>query len=339
MAKITIERNGQQFGPYTENQVIFYLESNKLLLNDWARVDNNSKLLPLRLALKLCGCKIPKPKHPWECIKKIGVDFIIPWQEIKTLAWLKERRFLFLAIVGLLPLLIIFLSLGTVTYIAIAAYFSILWGLFFFYTFKTDEVEVKECLRCFGITAFFATSALLLIHTLGVLSIFDGMTRSNSFFFRFLGMFLTAGIPEELCKAAVIFWFVQRPGKIYLPQTIVLYGLFSGLGFGINEGVCYQLGINRAQAVDNAYFLNVLRLTSLPFLHATWCAIASYFIAFAALFPMYRHGLYIIAILLPALIHALYNSAGVLGLLPALFGIILFTIYLANAKNMKQKLK
>ena len=123
-----------------------------------------------------------------------------------------------------------------------------------------------------------------------------------------------------------------------MPQTLVLYGLFSGLGFGISEGILYQLGVNHEQGIDMAYFLNVLRLTSLPFLHAVWCGLASYFIAFATLFPMYRRSLWLIAIVIPAFIHALYNSMDRLALLPALAGVLLFTIYLSNSKALKQKL-
>ena len=63
-----------------------------------------------------------------------------------------------------------------------------------------------------------------------------------------------------------------------------------------------------------------------------------FIISFSALFPMYRHGLWVIAILVPATIHALYNALGLFSIIPALFGVLLFTIYLANSRNMQQKL-
>ena len=339
MSRITVIRNGASFGPYTENQLVYYLENNRVLLNDYARIDNNPEMITLAFAMKKCGWKLPKAKSPMESIQRIGVDFIFPWDEIKTLSWAKDLRFLYLALIGLLPLLIVSFSGGGIAYITIAAYFSVLWGMFFYFLFKTDQVKLKECIRCFCVTAFISTFALLVLHVLGIFSIASAAANSPSFLPRFLGMLFAAGIPEELCKAAVIFWFVRRPGQICAPQTIVLYGLFSGLGFGINEGVCYQMGINREMGVDGAYFLNVLRLTSLPFLHASWCGISAYFIAFSAIYPAYRKGLWIIAIVIPAFIHALYNSMGAFGLLPALLGIILFTIYLSTVKNMKRKLK
>ena len=339
MSKISIERNGNFFGPYTESQLAYYIENNKVLLNDIARIDSNPETMTLAKAMKKCNWRIPRAKNPWESFKKTGIDFIFPWQELKSMHWLHERRFLLLALIGLLPLGILLLTGGAVAYIAIAAYFSVLWGMFFFCIFKTDQVKLKECCRCFLVTALISTTALLIIHAFGLLAVAGAMADSKHFIIRFIGMFFAAGVPEEICKAAVIFWLVRRKGVICVPQTIVLYGLFSGLGFGINEGVCYQLGINHEQGVDGAYFLNVLRLTSLPFLHATWCGISSYFIAFAALVPMHRKGLWCIAILLPATIHALYNSMPQWAcLLPASLGVILFTIYLTNAKNMKQKL-
>ena len=338
MSQITVIRNGVSSGPYTESQLVYYLENNKILLNDYARIDNAPEMITVAAAMKKCNWPLPRARSPVEGIRKIGADFIFPWEEIRKLSWTKDLRFLYLALIGLLPLLIVCFSGGSITYIAIAVYFSVLWGIFFYFLFKTDQVELKECVRCFCVTAFISTSGLIVLHALGVFGIASAAAESSSFLPRFCGMLFAAGIPEELCKAAVIFWFVRRPGKICAPQTIVLYGLFSGLGFGINEGVCYQLEINRKMAVDDAYFLNVLRLTSLPFLHASWCGISAYFIAFSAIFPAYRKGLWIIAILIPAVIHALYNSMGALGLIPALCGVILFTIYLATAKNLKLKL-
>lgn len=149
-------------------------------------------------------------------------------------------------------------------------------------------------------------------------------------------MFFAVGINEEVCKAAIIFWLVKRPGSILSPQTVVFYGMISGLGFGIYEGVSYQQTINRAQGVDAAYFLNVARLTSLPFLHAIWTGIAAYFIAFSALVPNKRHGLWILAIAFPAALHATYNTFGwnIIGLGSGLFSVILLMTYLSSCNQM-----
>ena len=66
----------------------------------------------------------------------------------------------------------------------------------------------------------------------------------------------------------------------------------------------------------SSFFLNIARLTSLPFLHAIWCGIAGYFSAFAMLYPKYRRSLYFLAIAIPALLHGIYDtlSGGLLGI-------------------------
>jgi RsiW-degrading membrane proteinase PrsW (M82 family) len=117
--------------------------------------------------------------------------------------------------------------------------------------------------------------------------------------------------------------------------------MISGLGFGIYEGVNYQQTINRQQGIDTAYFLNVARLTSLPFLHAIWTGIASYFIAFAALVPKKRFGLWVISIVTPAILHGSYNLCGwnILGLSFGLLSVILLMTYLSNCLAFQQHLK
>ena len=341
---IYIERGGRLFGPYDRKQLTHYIVTSQIMLNDAARLENYPVSLTVAKAMELCRWQIPEAPNSMKNLMTIG-DCIFPFDEIRKIQWRNEKRFLLLAIIGLLPLLIFsspFINgiSVAITYIAIAAYFSVLWGLFFFFIFKTEQSTPKNCCICFLTTAFVSTVILLIIHATGILELAGMLSEHPIFIFRFIGMLLAAGLPEELCKAAVIFFFVRKKGVISLPQTIVLYGLCSGLGFGIHEGVLYQLGINREFGVDEAYLLNLLRLTSLPFLHAIWCGIASFFISFSALFPMNRHGLRCIAILLPAVLHALYNSMPTLLCpLPAIASVILFAIYITNAKNIGNKLQ
>src|SRR5690606_35234727 len=144
------------------------------------------------------------------------------------------------------------------------------------------------CFVCFFFTGIIALTVLLSLQLLPPWDSLYGLVESDHFLVRVMGMFLAVGLHEELCKAAILFWLVRRPGSTLIPQTVVFYGMISGLGFGIYEGVAYQRSLNREQVIDIAYFLNVARLTSLPFLHAMWTGIAGYFISFAALIPPKR---------------------------------------------------
>src|SRR5262249_18930358 len=123
------------------------------------------------------------------------------------------------------------------------------------------------------------------------------------------------GLPEELCKMAALFFILRREGPLP-PQVLLFYGLMAGLGFGIYEGVRYQMGRNFSESggVASIYYLaNLIRLTTLPFLHAIWTGIAGYFIAFAWQYPQRKVGLLIVAIGLPALLHAIYDLLSVNG--------------------------
>ena len=125
-----------------------------------------------------------------------------------------------------------------------------------------------------------------------------------------------------------------------MPQSMVFYGMISGLGFGIYEGVGYQMSINRGLQADDAYFYNIVRLTSLPFLHAIWTGIAGYFIAFSVLYPRKQIGLWVLAIGIPALLHAIYNTFGwgLIGLADALLGVVILKMYLSNSLRMQKHL-
>jgi RsiW-degrading membrane proteinase PrsW (M82 family) len=54
--------------------------------------------------------------------------------------------------------------------------------------------------------------------------------------------------------------------------------------------------------------LNLIRLTTLSFLHAIWTGIAGYFIGFARLYPERRTGLLMVAIGAPTLLHGCYDA-------------------------------
>ena len=347
--KIIIQRGGQDFGPYPRPLVEQYLTQGSLLPHDLAREEGRSAAssLPLSQLLARSGTgNTPATSGnrlniALQNLKSFDIGLLFPWTTITSLSWLKDRRLINLAAVGLAPAIALALAPDVwAGYWAIALYFSVLWALFFFYLVRTNQVESRLCVLCFAFTGIVSISVLLQVQTLPPWSILIGMAKAGSFLPRLFGMFLGVGVNEELCKAAILFWLVKRPGKLLIPQTAVFYGMISGLGFGIYEGVGYQMNINRPQGVDTAYLLNIARLTSLPFLHAVWSGIAGYFISFAALYPKKRFGLWVLAIGVPAIFHAIYNvfGWGLVGLGSALLSVILLTTYLANAVQMQRHL-
>jgi RsiW-degrading membrane proteinase PrsW (M82 family) len=280
----------------------------------------------------------------------------LPLEELRTFRWLENHKALSIAGIGLLPL-IIYAVFGGGTQIshafwAMALYFSGLWALFFYYVFPTPGARVRIASLCFFVTGLLAISLLPLVYHLWPWSVLFEWTRPpNAFLLQWLGYVLGVGVPEELCKALVLLFVAKRFAPMP-PQAMLFYGLMAGLGFGIYEGVSYQTSHNFRFAIDAAgyrdqttfaaeyYLLNLIRLTTLPFLHAIWTGMAGYFIGFAAQFPERKRGLWIVALGVPALLHGSYNALGsaALGLVVALVSVLALNLYLAKSVDFEKLL-
>lgn len=343
--RIVVQRNGQKYGPYSEQTALQYMSHGQLFPHDLAQDESagsGSNWVPLEKLLgspRASGSGIAA--QTLTGLKSFDIQMIFPWKEITSLRWIRDRKLINLAVIGLSPAVALAIAPGAnIAYWAIAFYFSSIWALFFYYLFKTPQVAARLCFICFFFTGIISIAILLVLQNIPPWSLLYPLTDSTNFFTRALGMFFAVGINEEICKAAIVFLIVRRPGTFLAPQTVVFYGMISGLGFGIYEGVAYQQNINRGQGVDTAYFLNIARLTSLPFLHAIWTGIAAYFISFSILVPKKRYALWIIAIGIPATLHAVYDTFGwsLIGLGTGLLSVILLMTYLSNCNQMHQHL-
>src|SRR5207244_1613397 len=98
---------------------------------------------------------------------------------------------------------------------------------------------------------------------------------------------------------------------------------------------------DRALFAAEYYLLNLIRLTTLPFLHAIWTGTAGYFIGFAAAYPQRKRGLLLVAIGAPAFLHGSYNafSTSALGLAIALVSVLALNLYLAKSVDFERLLK
>ena len=342
-----IFRNNQQFGPYTIDVLKTYLEDGKILKQDKAcSVSNPQNIQTVEYFLKSNGQKI-NIKHKGSLhqqLKDIGKELIFPKDVFSLKEMKKDSRLLWLALMGLTPAFLIrfFSPVPFITFYVIALYFSIIWGLFFFYFFKTPQIKTKTTIALFfilQIVVFVVWDILSLPHW-PVINIFYGFTESTSLILRLIGFIFGVGFLEEAVKAIPLLFILQRAKEPYIPQSLVFYGLMSGIAFGVFEGVQYQMTVNTELDYANAFFMNVARLTSLPFLHAVWAGTAGYFLAFANLYPKYRLSLYFLAIFIPATIHGLYDVLGwsIPGLLLTLFSVVLLMCYLKQGVNYQSKL-
>ena len=337
--RLNIIRNGQEYGPYDTASIRRYLREGKILLHDRARdlASNDVNTIAYFCKKEHVKVSINNNGNIVEQLRSIGSELILPTALLKNKQWLTDKKLLVLSIIGLGPGIIMLLPIGGVmVFYAVALYFSTIWGIFFYYLFKTDQVKLRTTLA-----VFFATQAFVFLtwDILGLPNLNPFYSLLNkTFLLNLLGFVFGVGLTEEFVKLLpllIIYKFAKEPLQ---PKTLVFYGLMSGIAFGVFEGVQYQITVNVQLDYTSSFFLNIARLTSLPFLHAVWTGTAGYFIGFAKLYPLYRRSLYFLSIAIPSVLHGLYDTfcSSTVGLYVA-FAIMFFAIFLLNT-YLKQSL-
>ncbi len=280
-------------------------------------------------------------------LKHISRDLIFPKELKEKETWKTDTRLLVLACIGLFPLVAAYLvPHGWLSFYCISLYFSVVWWSFFNYMFKSPQVTAKT-----SVTIFFLMQAIVFIawDTLGLpnLNFFYGATANEyPMAFQLFGFIFGVGFTEEFAKMLPLIWLVKNTRKPLVPQTLVFYGLISGLAFGVYEGVQYQMTVNESLTGSTRFLMNIARLTSLPFIHAIWCAIAGFFISFAVLYPRYRKALWTLALVIPSVLHGIYDTmcgnalTAICVALPlCVFCVGLLVHYLKNSSNYQNRLR
>lgn len=334
-----IIRNNQQFGPYDEPTILSYVNQGQILLCDEAIDIATQQKYTVRFFLKKAHLKpkIQNAGNIFRQIKNIGGKLILPKDIFNSKQWHTDKRLLMLSLIGLLPLALSSVLSNWLMFYAISLYFASVWGLFFYSMFRTNQVKLKTT-----VIMFFTTQLIVfLFFGLGLnrLNIFY-TTNPENWLLRLPYYIGAVGLTEELIKSIPLYIVERRSKQPLIPQTMVFYGLMSGIAFGVFEGVEYQMTINIDLPYNESFMLNIARLTSLPFIHAVWCGIASYFISFSVLYPKYRWSLRLLALLIPAILHGLYDtfSATYFMLFLAFFGVALLMVYLQKGVTMQSKL-
>jgi RsiW-degrading membrane proteinase PrsW (M82 family) len=343
---IYIIRNEQQFGPYEPHLLKTYVEDGKILNCDKAFDKGNpNDIQTAGFFLKKFGIKA-SVKHKgafFTQLSDIGRELIFPKDVFSSKEWIKDKRLLLLALLGLSPAFLIrFTLVPFITFYAISLYFSVIWGFFFFYFFKTKQVKTRTTILLFFLLQIlvFIVWDIFRLPEWPIIRTIYVFTTSELWFLRLVGFIFGVGFCEELIKAIPLFLIIKSAKEPYIPQSMVFYGLMSGIAFGVFEGVQYQMTVNAKLDYNSAFFMNVARLTSLPFLHAIWSGIAGYFLAFSNLYPKYRISLYFLSIFIPATIHGLYDTLGwsIPGLLLTFLSVILLMNYLKQSVNYQSRL-
>jgi RsiW-degrading membrane proteinase PrsW (M82 family) len=111
----------------------------------------------------------------------------------------------------------------------------------------------------------------------GLLFLIEGVLESSfhraldperSFLVNFFGFTCIVGLCEELCKALPLLWYIRRRERPTW-QGACLWGMASGVGFGVAEGIIYSGNLYNGISEAGQY---VVRFISCVALHAVWSA-------------------------------------------------------------------
>lgn len=136
------------------------------------------------------------------------------------------------------------------------------------------------------------------------------MSPENGFFLSFVGFTFGVGLCEEFVKAIPLFWHRStESGRTW--RGLLIWGLASGAGFGIAEGIMYSSRYYNGISGPGTY---VVRFLSCVALHAIWSGSVAILLYlrrdlfdgldrwFEWIFPI------IFVIGVPAILHGLYDT-------------------------------
>ena len=88
----------------------------------------------------------------------------------------------------------------------------------------------------------------------------------NGFILSMIGFTFGVGFCEEVCKLIPLLWHYKRTAKLDLSGAVV-WGLASGIGFGVSEGITYSSNYYNGIHTGGIY---IVRFVSCVALHAIW---------------------------------------------------------------------
>jgi RsiW-degrading membrane proteinase PrsW (M82 family) len=119
-------------------------------------------------------------------------------------------------------------------------------------------------------TATAGIMLLLMVQPFFMFTVHDVLDDTSDFTISLFGYILGVGLFEELAKLLPVIWRMRR--GLMRWRAACLWGLASGAGFGVAEGIFYSEQFYNGVSTIDSYFV---RFASCVALHAIWSASAS----------------------------------------------------------------
>ena len=241
----------------------------------------------------------------------------------------------------LIPVLALKLSANpTISYIIYGIYFALIWAVILYKLIGTIQTNIKTAISI-SLLTIPTISLIYLFHETSLWTIIKNNMYSSNLILSFFSMLLGVAIIEELIKQIFVYNVIYRNRNVTLPRTAIFYGMIAGLSFGILEGYEYQLTVNKTLDIDNNYFLNIIRLTSLPFFHAIWAGIGAYFASLSFIELKFKYSFRIMGLIIPSILHTFYNifELNLFGISVIIISSLIFIVFLTRSDLVGKHLK
>lgn len=175
-------------------------------------------------------------------------------------------------------------------------------ALLLIYIYKRDVIakEPSDAL----IKAFVAGAACTILDLIILLPprlLFGSPEAWDNIFLSSLGeAYLEAGIPEELCKFVMLYWFFWKSKYFDEHFDGIVYATFVSMGFACIENIMYVFVYGYVNAIVRAF-------TAVP-MHFFAGVIMGYYFSRAKFFPNERRNFMLKAISIPIILHGAYDT-------------------------------
>ena len=205
--------------------------------------------------------------------------------------------------------------------------------LILYYAYKQDKFpEPKEIV----VKTFIFGCAITLVIKL-IIPVLDNY--STSYFkgetFNFFDSFIRAAFLEELFKLFILVFYCTRKVEFDEPMDGLVYGMAASLGFAAYENIEYVLYYYKEPSFQLAY---IRALSAVP-LHALVGAVMGFLITQSIFESKYNYQNLLLALLIPVLIHGLYNYIYSTSLISNFMSTILLFVMFLRAIYMFKSLK
>ena len=255
-------------------------------------------------------------------------DELIPIDGDKLSSLTKDKVFWAVMAMGTLPMFIMAFNNEILQLAGMLFFFAMLWGWVLSTAVLKTTASVRMPMMAFFFTGFIGLKLLLYVYRY-LPSWYMQLHRSNDLAESLAGYVFRVGVAEEICKLlpAIIYLLWKKVDAS--PPEILLAAIFSGLGFAAFENWEYAknaisnavntavesarqgglegLRTGAAEGAFSAMMILILRSMSLVFGHAVWSGLAAYFLVAAIISGRQWGGRILLAILVPATLHGVYD--------------------------------